>query len=339
LQKRSGIGVFGEKLPPVELLPAKHKKQSPDPTKKDASKEEFGQRALAGGKLCDSLSCLLTLMESFDKNHSEMGIGSVVSQMHQKTVQFYWVNIVKQQVMGGGRLTLKDTLIQPMETALNQPTFLTQAQSLLGKVISEHTTQRSADGKSIINKDRQVAPKRMPLGARLAVNTHNMEGRFVESVKNARWLMSPLEAGDGHESIVEFQVQIKGRNQREYEDKWQGRQNWTDERLTTKLTKDDQQPVLLLPARWWPDTLPEFESGGWWPRVNPSQTSVVPSSRFHPYCLHLDLHLQHLMLVAVRMIHLMKIWILTMVTVIVTVTKTRMTVEVLFMQHVPWRTA
>jgi len=35
-----------------------------------------------------------------------------------------------------------------------------------------------------------------------------------------------------------------------------------DEKLATKLMKDDQQPVLLLPARWWPDTLPEFESGG-----------------------------------------------------------------------------
>ena len=45
------------------------------------------------------------------------------------------------------------------------------------------------------------------------------------------------------------------------------------------------------------------------------------------------------MLVAVRMIHLMKIWLLTMVTVIVAVTKTRMTVEVLFVQHVPRRTA
>ena len=40
----------------------------------------------------------------------------------------------------------------------------------------------------------------------------------------------------------------------------------TDEKIATKLTKDDQQPVLLLPARWWPDTLPEFESGGWWQR-------------------------------------------------------------------------
>jgi len=103
----------------------------------------------------------------------------------------------------------------------------------------------------------------MPLGANLAVNTHNMGGRFVESVKNAWWSMSPQEAGDGLESMVEFQVQIKRHNQREYEDKWQEWQNWTDEKLATKLTKDDQQPVLLLLARWWSDTLPEFESEGW----------------------------------------------------------------------------
>jgi len=96
----------------------------------------------------------------------------------------------------GGGVPLTDTLIQPMEAALNQTTFLTQAQVLLGKVISEHTTQRNAEVKSIIKKDRQVAPKWMPLGARLAVNTYNMGGRFVESVKNARWSMSPQEAGD-----------------------------------------------------------------------------------------------------------------------------------------------
>jgi len=35
-----------------------------------------------------------------------------------------------------------------------------------------------------------------------------MGGRFIESVKNARWSMSPQEAGDGLESIVDFQVQI-----------------------------------------------------------------------------------------------------------------------------------
>jgi len=127
-----------------------------------------------------------------------------------------------------------------MKAALNQPTFLTQAQALLGKTISEHTTQRNAEVKSIINKDRQVAPKRMPLGARLAVNTPNRGGRFVESVKNANWSRSPQEAGDGLKSIVEFQVQIKGHNHREYEDKCQGWQNWTDEKLATKLTKDDQ---------------------------------------------------------------------------------------------------
>jgi len=87
-----------------------------------------------------------------------------------------------------------------MEAALNQTTFLTQAQALLGKVIGEHTTQQNAEVKSIINKDHQVAPKWMPLDARLAVNTNNMEGRFVESVNNARWLMNPQEVGDGLET-------------------------------------------------------------------------------------------------------------------------------------------
>ena len=87
-----------------------------------------------------------------------------------------------------------------------QNTFLTQAQSLLGKVISEHKTHQNAEVKSIIKKDGRVSPKRMPLGARLVMNTHNMGVRLVESVKNAWWLMSLQEAGDGLESIVEFQV-------------------------------------------------------------------------------------------------------------------------------------
>jgi len=150
-----------------------------------------------------------------------MGIDSVARQMHQKMAQHYWVNKVKQQVTGGNP-TLRDTLIQPREAALNQPTFLTQAQALLGKAISEHAMQQNAECKSIIKKDRQVAPKQMPLGARLAVNAHNIGGRFVESVKNSRWSMSPQEAGNGLESIDEFQVQIKGHNQQEHEDKWQG---------------------------------------------------------------------------------------------------------------------
>jgi len=132
-------------------------------------------------------------------------------------------------------------------------------------VIGEHTTQQNAKDKGIINKKRQMASKRIPLGARLAVKTHNMGGHFVGSVKNARWSMSPQEAGDGLKSIVDFQVHVKGHNRREYEDEWQ---NWTDGKIATKLTKDDQQPVLLLPARWWPDMLPEFESGGWWQRTH-----------------------------------------------------------------------
>ena len=74
-----------------------------------------------------------------------MEIDSVARQRHEKTVQHYWVKILKQQVTGWGCPTLRDTLIQPMQAALNQTTFLTQAQALLGKANSEHTTQRNAE--------------------------------------------------------------------------------------------------------------------------------------------------------------------------------------------------
>ena len=112
IRLKKELATLDQKLPPVELLPAKRKKQSPDPTKKDVSKEEFGRRALAGGNMWDSFSCPLTLLESFDKNNPERGIDSVARQMHQKTVHHYWVNIVKQQVTGGECPTLRDTLIQ-----------------------------------------------------------------------------------------------------------------------------------------------------------------------------------------------------------------------------------
>jgi len=101
----------------------------------------------------ESLLCLLTLLECFDKKNPEMGTACVASQMHQKTMQHYWVSIVKQQVSGGECATLEDTLIQPMESALNETTFLTQAHELLGKVIGEHIRQQNAEVKSIINKD------------------------------------------------------------------------------------------------------------------------------------------------------------------------------------------
>ena len=76
------------------LMYAKRKKQSPDLTQRDASKEEFGRRVLAGGNMWDSLSCLMKLLESFDKNNQEMGIASVARKMHQKTEQQYWINII-----------------------------------------------------------------------------------------------------------------------------------------------------------------------------------------------------------------------------------------------------
>ena len=67
----------------------------------------------------------------------------------------------------GAGATLRDTLIQPMKAALNQATFLTQAQAQLGKAIGKHRIHQNAEVKDIINKDRHVAPKRMPLVVRL----------------------------------------------------------------------------------------------------------------------------------------------------------------------------
>ena len=162
IRLKKELATLGEELPPAELLPAKRKKHSPDPTKRDASKEEFGRRELAGGNMWDSrgqhvgflIMSTDTILGSFDKNNPEIGIDSVARQMHKKTVQHYWVNIVKQQVTLGGCPTLKDTLIQPMEAALNQPTFLTQAQALLGKAIS--STQRNETQRLRVSSTKTV---------------------------------------------------------------------------------------------------------------------------------------------------------------------------------------
>ena len=53
IRLKKELATLGEELPPAELLPAKRKKQSPDPTKRDASKEEFRvrRRALAEGNM------------------------------------------------------------------------------------------------------------------------------------------------------------------------------------------------------------------------------------------------------------------------------------------------
>ena len=71
IRLKKELATIGEEMPPVELLPAECKEQRPDPTKRDASKEEFGRRALAGGNMWESMSCLLTLLESFDKNNPD----------------------------------------------------------------------------------------------------------------------------------------------------------------------------------------------------------------------------------------------------------------------------
>ena len=50
IRLKKELATLGEELPPMELLLAKRKKQNPDPTEKDVSKEEFGRRALSRGE-------------------------------------------------------------------------------------------------------------------------------------------------------------------------------------------------------------------------------------------------------------------------------------------------
>ena len=105
--------------------------------------------------------------------------------------------------------------------ALNQNMLLTHAQALVGKAIGEHTTRQIAEFKSNINKDRQVTLKRMPLGARFSVNTHNVGGCFEETVKHAQWWTSPQETGHNLESIFEsLQSRSQDKNQCEHKERW-----------------------------------------------------------------------------------------------------------------------
>jgi len=65
IRYRKEFATLREDLPPAELLPAKHKEQSPAQNKRDTSRKEFGQRVRVRGNIWESLSCLLTLLESF----------------------------------------------------------------------------------------------------------------------------------------------------------------------------------------------------------------------------------------------------------------------------------
>jgi len=67
------LATLGEELLLVELLSAERKQQSPDPTKRDASRKEFRRRVLAGGNMWESLSCLPTIMEVVTKTIQRRG--------------------------------------------------------------------------------------------------------------------------------------------------------------------------------------------------------------------------------------------------------------------------
>jgi len=54
----------------------------------------------------EALSCLLTHIESFKKGNPEMLTDSVARQMHQKTVQHYWVMMMIAFIITIGEIML-----------------------------------------------------------------------------------------------------------------------------------------------------------------------------------------------------------------------------------------
>jgi len=71
IRLKKEFAALDEELPPAKLLPAERKKRTLDPTKRDASKDDLGRRARAGGNMWHLLSSLRTLLESFDKNNPD----------------------------------------------------------------------------------------------------------------------------------------------------------------------------------------------------------------------------------------------------------------------------
>ena len=89
---------LGEKWLLAQSSPSKRKKQSQDPRKRHTSREECRWRALTGSNTWESLSCLSTLLQSVDKNYSEVETDSLARQKHHGMVQNCWVNLIKQQI-------------------------------------------------------------------------------------------------------------------------------------------------------------------------------------------------------------------------------------------------
>jgi len=142
IRLKKEFATLGDELPPVEWLPAKCKEQSPDPIKKNAKREEFGRRALAGSNMWESLSCLLTLLESLNKQSSDGDRQCGEADTSKDSAAQLGQHSQAAGHWGGGP-TPRDTSIQPMEAALNQTMFLTQAQALLGKAIGEKQSNKT----------------------------------------------------------------------------------------------------------------------------------------------------------------------------------------------------
>ena len=88
---------------------------------------------------------------------------------------------------------------------------------------------------------RRVAKKGWAMGERVVVNMHAMRQSFVGVVRDAKSTAEEQSEEREQGGVVE---------------------ELSDRQLVDRLVRD--RPILLIPASWWSEHKPEFESEGWW---------------------------------------------------------------------------
>jgi len=129
-----------------ELLSANRKEQSPDPKKEGRKQRAVRTKSASKGQLVGFfVMSAVTYGNSWQKQSrdEDRECGEADASKDGAALLLNHTTVT-QQVARRGCPTLRDALIQPMEAALNQPMFLTQAQALLGKAIGERTTRQNA---------------------------------------------------------------------------------------------------------------------------------------------------------------------------------------------------
>jgi len=201
----------------------------------------------------------------------KIGVGADDVKEVWEIVQHLFTNIVKPvHSMRDSRQAkthvdhLLFLLVDDMLSMWNTDSFLDRAQELVKKAINKHAKYTTIE----LDRSRPVkkgAATRRQVGEQVAVNMHTMGTSFVGRARDVQQI-AEARIGEGVAAVVEFEVQVNGREATEKANRIQAWQGLLDWQLTDGFDRD--RPVLLLPGSWWSEQHePEFESAGWWQKL------------------------------------------------------------------------